>query len=88
MRLAISKLKDTSVTRSLITGNVRMGATVMGSSGSKMLMRVMHVSRGIPLTSAEHDPHLPALQFHRTARSPACVAWRRCSRSSTTSPSS
>ena len=29
----------------------------------------MHISRGIPLTSAEHEPHLPALQFHRQARS-------------------
>ena len=30
------------------------------------------VSLGIPLISAEHEPHLPALQFQRTARSPAC----------------
>jgi hypothetical protein len=29
----------------------------------------MHISFGIPFTSAEHDPHFPALQFHRTARS-------------------
>src|SRR6266513_1447401 len=29
-------------------------------------MRVMHMSRGLPLISAEHEPHFPALQFHRT----------------------
>ena len=33
--------------------------------------RVLHVTRGRPLTSAEHEPHWPALQFHRTARSGA-----------------
>ena len=33
----------------------------------------MHISRGLPLISAEHEPHLPALQFQRTARSGACV---------------
>ena len=30
----------------------------------------MHISFGLPLISAEHEPHLPALQFQRTARSP------------------
>ena len=25
----------------------------------------MHMSRGLPLISAEHEPHLPALQFQR-----------------------
>ena len=25
----------------------------------------MHISFGMPLISAEHDPHLPALQFQR-----------------------
>ena len=39
-----------------------------------MFMRVMHVSRGMPLTSAEQEPHLPAVQFQRQARSWACVA--------------
>ena len=34
----------------------------------------MHISFGMPLISAEHDPHLPALQFQRTARSGACSA--------------
>jgi hypothetical protein len=36
--------------------------------------RVMHISFGMPLISAEHEPHLPALQFQRTARSLACSA--------------
>ena len=48
----------------------------------------MHSSRGLPLISALHEPHLPALQFQRTARSPAWVAWRRWIASRTTSPSS
>jgi hypothetical protein len=34
----------------------------------------MHMSAGAPLISALHDPHLPALQFQRTARSGVCVA--------------
>ncbi|CAM5320297.1 hypothetical protein SVIOM342S_01034 [Streptomyces violaceorubidus] len=49
-------------------------------------MRVMHSSRGRPLISAEHEPHLPALQFQRTARSGAWAAWRRWMMSRTTSP--
>ena len=47
----------------------------------------MHSSFGRPLISALHEPHLPALQFHRIARSLAWVACSRCSTSSTTSPS-
>src|SRR5262245_38825239 len=46
----------------------------------------MHDSFGLPLISIEHEPHLPALQFHRIARSFACSAWIRCSTSSTTMP--
>ena len=46
-----------------------IGSTVTGSFRSSVLSRVMHISRGLPLISAEHDPHLPALQFQRTARS-------------------
>ena len=79
---------DTSVTRSLITGNVLSGWTVIVSSGSKMFMRVMHASLGLPLISMLHEPHLPALQFQRSARSLACCAWMRCSTSSTTMPGS
>ena len=59
----------------------------MVSAGSNVDIRVMHSSRGRPLISAEHDPHLPALQFHRTARSPVCVCCSRWMMSSTTSPS-
>ena len=75
------------MTRSRITGKVRSGVTVTVSSSPKVDIRVMHISRGRPLISAEHEPHLPALQFHRTARSPAWVACRRWMMSSTTSPS-
>ncbi len=48
----------------------------------------MHISFGMPLISAEQEPHLPALQFQRTARSGACSAWMRWTASSTTMPSS
>ena len=75
------------MTRSRITGKARIGVTVIVSAGSKSDSRVMHSSRGLPLISALHDPHFPALQFHRMARSPACVAWTRWSASRTTSPS-
>ena len=68
-------------------GNARTGVTVMVSVGSKSESRVMHSSRGRPLISALHEPHLPALQFQRTARSPAWVACTRWMASSTTSPS-
>src|SRR5215510_11646892 len=47
----------------------------------------MHISRGLPLISAEHEPHLPALQFQRTARSGACSAWILWTTSRTTMPS-
>jgi hypothetical protein len=80
-------LKPTSVTRSRTTGNARSGVTVIVSSRSNTDMRVMHISRGRPLISAEQEPHLPALQFQRTARSGVWVAWRRWMMSSTTSPS-
>ena len=75
------------MTRSRMTGNERIGVTVIVSVGSKSESRDMHSSRGLPLISALHEPHLPALQFQRTARSPAWVAWIRWSASSTTSPS-
>src|SRR3954451_4543361 len=71
-----------------MTGNVRIGVTVIVSAGSNVDSRVMHISDGRPLISALHEPHLPALQFHRTARSGACSAWSRWMASSTTSPSS
>src|SRR4029450_7779311 len=81
------KFHDTSVTRSLIAGKARMGSMVTGSVRSSWFRRVIHIRRGWPLTSAEHDPHLPALQFHRTARSLADSAWIWWTASSTTLPS-
>ena len=57
-----------------------------GSAGS-VSMRVMHDRRGLPLISQLHDPHLPALQFHRHARSGAWVACTWCTASRTTMPS-
>ncbi len=75
------------MTRSRISGKVRMGATEIGSPSGKMSIRVMHMSRGLPLISALHEPHLPALQFQRQARSSAWVAWIRWMTSRTTRPS-
>jgi hypothetical protein len=80
-------LNETSVTRSRCTGKVRSGVTVTVAPSSKVDMRVMQSSFGLPLTSALQEPHLPALQFQRTARSGACVAWIRWMMSRTTSPS-
>src|SRR5271167_4233101 len=70
-----SKFQETSVTRSLIFGNARIGSTVTGFERSRSDKRVMHIKRGMPLISAEQEPHFPALQFHLTARSFACFAW-------------
>src|SRR5438876_7822043 len=69
------KFHETSVTKSFTTGKAFIGSMVTGFSNGKSLNRVMHMSFGMPFTSAEHDPHLPALQFHRQARSGAWVAW-------------
>ena len=68
-------------------GKVRIGSTVTGSLRLIELSRLMHIRRGLPLISAEHEPHLPALQFQRHARSGACSAWILCTASSTTMPS-
>jgi hypothetical protein len=81
------KLDDTSVTRSRSSGNARIGSTVTGAVRSSSLRRVMHISRGTPLISAEQDPHFPALQFQRTARSVALSVWIWRMASSTTIPS-
>ena len=62
-------------------------ATVITSSSLNVDIRVMHSNLGRPLISALHDPHLPALQLQRTARSPAWVACNRWMMSRTTSPS-
>jgi hypothetical protein len=48
----------------------------------------MQESFGFPLISHEQLPHLPALQFQRTARSFANFAWIRWIASSTTMPGS
>src|ERR1700680_1609973 len=48
---------------------------------------VLHIRRGNPWISAEHDPHLAALQFQRTARSEAMLACTQRTASSTTIPS-
>jgi hypothetical protein len=69
------KFHDTSVTRSRTCGKARIGSTLTGSSAGSSSSRVMHMSFGLPLISAEHEPHLPALQFQRSARSGACSAW-------------
>src|SRR5258708_2386640 len=68
------KFHETSVIKSFSTGNAFIGSTVVGLSSGHSLLLVMHISFRIPLTSAEHDPHFPALQFQRQARSFACVA--------------
>ena len=66
MRADTRKFHDTSVTRSLISGKVFSGWTVIGEpSVPKSRTRALHSRRGFPLISALHDPHLPALQFQR-----------------------
>ena len=81
------KFHETSVTRSRMRGKARIGSIVTGFVMSIMSSRVMHIRLGLPLISAEQEPHLPALQFHRQARSLACVAWILWTTSSTTMPS-
>src|SRR5439155_26015546 len=66
IRFLTSKFHETSVTRSLIFGNVFIGAIEIVRSRGRSLSRVMHIKRGSPSISAEHEPHLPALQFQRT----------------------
>ncbi len=75
------------MTRSLISGKARRGETVIGRSSGKSSRCVLHISFGRPLTSAEQEPHLAALQFQRKARSPAWVRWISRTASSTTMPS-
>ena len=57
-----------------MTGKARIGVTVIVSPSGRVSILVMHMRRGLPLISTEHEPHLPALQFHRQARSGASVA--------------
>src|SRR5260370_29705077 len=81
------KFQETSVTKSLTLGNAFIGSTVTGFSSGSSLNLVIHMSRGRPLTSAEQDPHLPALQFQRPARCLAPPPWLRWVARSTTRPS-
>src|SRR5205823_7675683 len=69
-----SKFHETFVIKSLRIGNALIGSIVTGLSSGKSLSRDMHISLGMPFTSAEQEPHLPALQFQRQARSFACFA--------------
>ena len=71
-----------------MSGNVRIGSTVIASPSGKSERRVLHIRLGRPLTSALHEPHLAALQFQRTARSGASCAWIQWMASRTTMPSS
>ena len=71
-----------------MSGKARIGSTVIVSSGSKSDSRVLHDRLGRPLISQPHEPHLAALQFQRTARSGAALAWIQWSASRTTIPSS
>src|SRR5688572_2708102 len=48
----------------------------------------MQESFGLPLISMLHEPHFPALQFQRHARSGACSFCTRWIKSSTTMPGS
>ena len=75
------------MTRSLMIGKAFIGSMVTGSSSGSSPRRVMHISLGMPLISAEQEPHLPALQFQRQARSLAASAWILWTASSTTMPS-
>ena len=69
-----------------MTGNAFSGSTVSGSSSGRWSSRVLHISRGRPLISALHEPHLAALQFQRTARSVAWLRWISSTASRTTIP--
>ena len=81
------KFHDTSVTRSLIGGNARIGSTVTGWFKSSVFSRVMHISLRPAVDLRRARAALPALQFQRTAMSLACSACTRWTASSTTIPS-
>lgn len=53
------------------TDDQHMRSIRTGLPGGSADRRVIHISFGRPLISALHEPHLPALQFQHTARSPA-----------------
>src|SRR5260370_42664158 len=68
------KFHETAVTKSLTTGKAFIGSTVTRFSHGRLLKRVLHLSFGTPLTSAEDDPHVCTLQFHRTGPCPRVAA--------------
>ena len=49
------------MTRSLITGKVRIGVTVIVSSSVKVDIRVMHISRGLAVDLGAAGPALAGL---------------------------
>ncbi len=67
--MCMKRLKDLPDGRPIDIQPLKTFPIVTGLSSGTWFMRVMHISRGMPLTSAEHEPHLPALQFQRNARS-------------------
>ena len=70
------------------SGNVFIGSIVTGFSGKIAQARHAHEPGRRPFTSAEHEPHLPALQFHRQREVIVLgLAWIRWIASSTTMPS-
>ncbi len=71
-----------------MSGKARIGSTRIGSPSGRWSRRVLHISRGLPFTSALQQPHFAALQFQRTARSFACVRWISRTASRTTMPTS
>src|ERR1700682_2501920 len=85
MSLLTWKFQLTSVTRSLITGKAFIGPTLSWDPYSAI--GVLHMRREKPSISAEHEPHLAALQFQRTARSDAALACTHSTASRTTMPS-
>jgi hypothetical protein len=69
IRFLTAKFHETSVIKSFTRGKAFIGSIVIGRSRGRSLRRVMHINFGMPFTSAEQEPHLPALQFQRQARS-------------------
>src|SRR5260370_37138454 len=59
------KFHETYVIKSFVIGKAFIGSIVTGLSNGRSLMRVMHMSLGLPVTSPGHEPHLPRFQFHR-----------------------
>src|SRR4029077_4715686 len=67
------KFHETSVTKSLMTGKAFTGSIVTGFSNGNSLIRVMHISFGIPVTSAGTEPHCPPFHFAGTRTALPCL---------------